>query len=43
MEALYSMVNFKTTMWGKTIEFEQKFGDKFGGEAIRMVLQFKVW
>jgi CDP-6-deoxy-D-xylo-4-hexulose-3-dehydrase len=34
MEALDSMVNFKTTMWEKTTEFEQKFGDKFGGEGI---------
>jgi len=32
--ALDSMVTFKTTMWEKVAEFERRFGDKFGGEAI---------
>lgn len=34
MEAIDSMTAFKTSMWEKVLEFEQKFGDKYGGEAI---------
>lgn len=34
VEALDSMINFKTSMWEKTFEFEKKFGAKYGGEAI---------
>ena len=33
-QAIDSMINYRTTMWQKVEEFEQKFGDKFGGEAI---------
>jgi CDP-6-deoxy-D-xylo-4-hexulose-3-dehydrase len=34
LEAIDSMVAFKTTMWDKVRSFELKFGDEFGGEAI---------
>lgn len=32
--ALESMVSFRTSMWNKTADFEQAFGDRFGGEAV---------
>lgn len=34
LEALDSMVTFKTTMWDKTREFELEFGKRYGAEAI---------
>jgi CDP-6-deoxy-D-xylo-4-hexulose-3-dehydrase len=34
IEALESMVEFKTTMWDKTGEFEKQFGDRYAAEAI---------
>ena len=34
MEALESMVNFRTSMWEKTRRFEDAFGAKYGGEAV---------
>lgn len=34
LEALDSMVTFKTTMWDKTRDFEMEFGKRYGAEAI---------
>lgn len=34
MEALESLVTFRTSMWEKTRRFEDAFGGKYGGEAI---------
>jgi CDP-6-deoxy-D-xylo-4-hexulose-3-dehydrase len=34
LEALDSMVTFKTTMWDKTRDFEFEFGKRYGAEAI---------
>ena len=34
LEALESMVSFKTTMWDKTRKFEEEFGQRYGAEAI---------
>lgn len=34
MEALESLVSFRTSMWEKTRQFEDAFGAKYGGEAI---------
>lgn len=34
LEALESMVAYRTTMWEKTRTFEKLFGEKFGGEAV---------
>ena len=34
MEALHSLVTFRTSMWEKTRSFEEAFGSKFGGEAV---------
>jgi CDP-6-deoxy-D-xylo-4-hexulose-3-dehydrase len=34
LEALDSMVTFKTTMWDKTRDFELEFGKRYGAEAI---------
>ena len=34
LEALDSMVSFKTTMWDKTKKFEEEFGKRYGAEAI---------
>jgi len=34
LEALDSMVTFRTSMWEKTRRFEEAFGAKYGGEAI---------
>jgi CDP-6-deoxy-D-xylo-4-hexulose-3-dehydrase len=34
LEALESMVSFKTTMWDKTRIFEEEFGKRYGAEAI---------
>lgn len=34
MEALDSLLTFRTSMWEKTRRFEDEFGAKYGGEAI---------
>ena len=34
LEALESMVSFKTTMWDKTRKFEEDFGQRYGAEAV---------
>jgi CDP-6-deoxy-D-xylo-4-hexulose-3-dehydrase len=34
MEAIDSMVTFKTSMWNKVRDFEEKFGKKYGGHAV---------
>lgn len=34
MEALDSLVTFRTSMWDKTRRFEEAFGSKYGGEAV---------
>lgn len=34
MEAIDSMVTFKTSMWSKVRDFEEKFGKKYGGHAV---------
>jgi CDP-6-deoxy-D-xylo-4-hexulose-3-dehydrase len=34
LEALESMVSFKTTMWDKTRQFEEEFGRRYGAEAV---------
>jgi len=34
LQALDSMVNFRTSMWEKTRAFEELFGEKYGAEAV---------
>jgi CDP-6-deoxy-D-xylo-4-hexulose-3-dehydrase len=34
LEALESMVSFKTTMWDKTRQFEEEFGQRYAAEAV---------
>ena len=34
LAALSSLCSFRTTMWERTAEFEQAFGERFGGEAV---------
>jgi CDP-6-deoxy-D-xylo-4-hexulose-3-dehydrase len=34
LQAINSMVTFRTSMWEKTREFEELFGEKYGAEAV---------
>ena len=34
LQAIESMVSYRTSMWEKTRAFEQRFGERYGGHAV---------